>query len=136
MATLRFFSELTPHVPIVIPGDAVEVQFSPIQASQGGITVPVSELLGMLNVLTSGVNRWTSCMVHLYLDTLSPVQDTPLADFTTNEATFTGYAAQSLVWLAPENNGLTAADIPSQLLQFLSTAVPTPQNVAGFYVTA
>jgi hypothetical protein len=135
MTILAAYGFLQTPAPVVNPGDAVEVQITPIQKSQTGLVVPQSQLMAMLTTLITTPNEWFGLTCHLFLNSFTPTPSSLLADFVAAEATFTGYAAQALVWLAPENNGALNADIPSQLLQFLSTAVPSPQTISGFFLT-
>ena len=136
MATkLSFYGLLATPVAIVNPGDAVDVDFAALLVSPGGIVMPQTELVLLLNNLTPATDQWNGLQMHLFLDSLIPNPTTPLASFVTAEATFTGYAAQALVWLAAENQPNNNARLPSTRLQFLSTAVPNPQNVVGFFAT-
>jgi hypothetical protein len=135
MAKLSFFGFLPTPVAINNPGDAVDVSVDPIMMTPGGIIAPQSELILYLSTLIASMAPWNTLTLHLFLDTLAPIQTTPLADFVSNEASFTGYTATALVWLTPENYPPGSADIPSQIVQFIATAVPTPQNVRGFFAT-
>jgi len=94
----------------------MSVQFFPLE----GCRESASE---MQTVLANSV-------LHLFQDTLDPDPSTPLADYTANEADFTGYSAETLAaWNTPILAPGTGYMIGSPLVQFEVGATPTVTNV-------
>lgn len=76
-----------------------------------------------------------SSVVHLFQDTFTPDPSTVLADYTTNEATFTGYATETFTFnpaILAETSGYM---IQSNWVQFEVGATPTVTNmIRGMYL--
>jgi len=77
--------------------------------------------------------------LRLFKSTLAPTPSTPLADFVTDEADFTGYPAGGTTiaaWLAPILSSVSGYEINSPLVQFATGSPTTVGNVIGgwFYV--
>lgn len=93
---------------------------------------------GALVTATAFRTAMASCVVHLYTDALgTPSPATLLADFTANEATYSGYAAQTIANLnTPILAPGTGYMCVSPLLQFAVTfADPQVTNmIRGVYV--
>lgn len=95
-------------------------------------------LEGALASATATRTAMASSVCHLFQDSLpNPTPATPLADYTTAEADFSGYSAITLTtWNAPGFAPGTGYMIGSPLIQFaVATASPLVENViAGAYV--
>lgn len=79
-----------------------------------------------------GTADWTAPKLHLFTNDFTPSLETILADFT--EATYTGYAAQTLTWGGAYVDGNGIAVAPAGEKIFTQTAAPN-EIVYGGYVT-
>lgn len=76
-------------------------------------------------------------VLHLFKDALAPDPSTPLADYTTDEADYTGYAAVTYAaWNDPILAPGSGFMIGSPLAQFTTGAGPvtTTNSIAGCYL--
>lgn len=73
--------------------------------------------------------------LHLFQSTLNPDAATPLADYTTAEADYTGYALETLTaWFDPQYAPGTGYMIASPQVQFLSTGSGVTNVIGGCYL--
>src|SRR5436189_2973693 len=90
---------------------------------------------GSKQVLSEARTTWntTALKLHLFVNNITPTTSNVIGDFT--EASFTGYAAASIVtWAAPSVAAHIASMSPASVT-FTRTATGTVQTVYGYYVT-
>lgn len=90
---------------------------------------------GSKEVLTEDKAAWntTALKVHLFVNNITPAVGDVLGSYT--EASFTGYAAQSLVTWGTITVGSHIATMTAAANTFTRTATGTVQTVYGYYVT-
>lgn len=74
--------------------------------------------------------------LHLFLDGFAPSINTPLADFTAQEATYETYAAKVIAaWAEPSLASVAGYNLiaPSQTFQLAATPA-TPNMIGGWYL--
>lgn len=78
----------------------------------------------------------STAKMHLFSGNITPDANTTLATLAANEASFTGYSAQTLsTWSSPSIDGTNAAVSTSTQGQFTGTGVGGTGNLYGYYLT-
>jgi len=73
-------------------------------------------------------------VAHLFINAIVPTVDSVVANF--NEATFTSYTNQNIVWNSPPyTNGNNQAEMTGGTLVWVAGSAPTTQTIYGAFVT-
>jgi len=96
--------------------------------------VPVQALnLGIAEAAVDTAAILDGVMVHLYQNDITPTPNRPIGDYT--EATYTGYAAEALTWLAPTLNDAGQIEVIGTVGEFRPTASTVQNTIYGLYLT-
>lgn len=102
---------------VVFTNYALRALLTDITQASGGIA-------GILN----------DAKAHLFINSIVPTVDSIVSNFS--EATFTSYAAQSVVWNSPSYvNGNNQAEMTGGTLVFVAGSAPTLQTIYGAFIT-
>ncbi len=89
----------------------------------------------LVRALNDTAGELLGALLGLYQAPIDINQGTPLATFTAAIATYTGYAAQAIVWGLPSVNQAGEVEVQGIGLIFRPTDAVAPNSVWGIYIT-
>ncbi len=96
------------------------------------ITPTAQELTNLTTILATA--PWTAMKMHLSTNNFIPNPANVLMDYSSGEATFVGYAAQTITFGTPYNDSSGNA-VATALVKFNCTASTTPNSCFTCYAT-
>ncbi len=94
---------------------------------------PIAEALVDLATLLASTN-WTAMKLHLSTNNFTPSKNNVLTDYSSGEANFVGYSAQSVTFGAPHTDPAGNV-VATALASFLCSASTTPNSLYTYYLT-
>lgn len=85
------------------------------------------------DIVTAVTGALIGAEVELFTDDVLPTSMSVLADFTL--ATYDGYAAEAVTWLAPSVSDDGKVEIVGTVGEFRPTGATTPNDIFGFLIT-
>ena len=97
------------------------------------LLIPTASQLTLLDALTTS-GSLNGATLHLFKSNITPALTDVLATYTANEATFGGYAAQTITpWGAAATVSAKAKSV-APTFTFTATGASLPQTIYGVYV--